>query len=124
MAKKGYTLPHKQKVKVKYLSRVPFSRADHLGDQIFSLPLGARPWHYAAELPTLPVTYPLCGLALTNTRDILSEMWPQNLTDVCLFFFTINHTQSYKRYLFPQWLSQIVVIRAQTCYPLMGELAL
>ena len=35
----------------------------------FSMPLGARLWHYAAELGTLSVTYPLHGSALNNTTD-------------------------------------------------------
>ena len=43
----------------------------------FSMPLGARLWHYAAELRTLSVTYPLCGSALTDTTDNPSEMCPQ-----------------------------------------------
>ena len=40
----------------------------------FSTPLEARLGHYAAELRTLSVTYPLCGSALTNTMDNPSEM--------------------------------------------------
>ena len=48
------------KVKVKYL------RGAFLAEPVtyvtrFSMPLGARLWHYAAELRTLSVTYPLCG---------------------------------------------------------------
>ena len=90
----------------------------------FSMPLGARLWHYAAELHTLSVTYPLCGLALTNTTDNPSEMCPLKLTDFCLFLYTIDHTQSYKGRLFPQWLSQVVTTGARTDYPKMGEPAL
>ena len=37
-------------------------------DQIFHAP-GARLWHYAAELHAFSVTYPFCGLALTNIMD-------------------------------------------------------
>ena len=39
-------------------------------------------------------------------------------------FCTINHTQSYKGRLFPQWLSQVVMTGAQICYPQKGHLAL
>ena len=70
------------------------------------MPLGARLWHYAAELRTLSGTYPLCGSALTNTTDILSEMCPLKLTDFARLR-TIDHTQSYKGRLFPHWLSQV-----------------
>ena len=77
----------------------------------FSMPLGARLWHYAAELHTLSVTYPLCGSALTNTTDNPSEMCPLKLTDFCLFC-TIDHTQFYKGRFLPPWLSQFVVTRA------------
>ena len=84
------------------------------------MPLVARLWHYAAELRTLSVTYPLCGSALTDTTDNPSEMCPLKLTDFCLFF-TIDHTQSYKGRLFPQWLSQVVTTGARTGYPQMGE---
>ena len=56
----------------------------------FSMPLGTMLWHYAAELRTLSVIYPLCGSALTNTTDNLSEMCPLKLTHFC----TIDHTQS------------------------------
>ena len=54
---------------------MPFGRVGHLGDQIFHAP-GANPWHYAAELSTYSVTYPLCGSALINIRDNQSEMRP------------------------------------------------
>ena len=87
------------------------------------MPLGARLWHYATELPTLSTTYPLCGSALINTTDNQSEMCPLKLTDFYLFY-TINHTQSYKGRLFPQWLSQVVTTGARTAYPRMGEPAL
>ena len=79
---------------------MPFGGAGHLGDQIFHPP-GARLWHYAAELHTLSVTYPLCGLALTDTTDNLSEMCQTKLRDFDLFF-SINHTKSYKGRLLPQ----------------------
>ena len=52
----------------------------------FSMPLGARLWHYAAELRTLSVTYPLCGSALTDTTDN-PLMCPLKLTDFCLFVY-------------------------------------
>ena len=58
---------------------MPFGGASPLGDYIFHVP-GAKLWHYAAELRTLSVTYPLCGLALTNTTDILAEICPLKLT--------------------------------------------
>ena len=48
---------------------------------------GARLWHYAAELRTLSVTYPLCGSALTYTMDNPSEMCPLKLTNFCLFLY-------------------------------------
>ena len=73
------------KVKVKYL-RGAFGGAGHLREQIFHAP-GAKLWHYAAELLTLSVTYPLCGLDLTNTTDNPSEMCPLKLTDFCLFLY-------------------------------------
>ena len=50
------------------------------------MPLGAGLWHYAAELRTLSVTYPLCGSALANTTDNLSELCPLKLPDFSLFF--------------------------------------
>ena len=81
---------------------------------------GARLWHYAAELHTLSVTYPLCGSALTNTTDNPSEMCPLKLTDFCLFSSS-DHTQSYRGHFLPQWLSQVAMTRTQTCYPQMGE---
>ena len=86
----------------------------------FFVPLGARLWHYATDLRTLSVTYPMCGSALTNNMDILSEMCPLQLTDFACFC-TINHAQSYKGRLFPQWLSQIVMTRGQTCYHQVRE---
>ena len=92
---------------------MPFGGADDLGDQIFYAP-GAKLWHYAAELRTLSVMYPLCGSALTDTTDIPSEMYPLKLTDFCLFLY---HTQSYKDCLFPQWISQVVMTGTQTGYP-------
>ena len=87
------------------------------------MPLGARLLHYATELRTLSVTYPLCGSVLTDTTDNPSEMCPLKLTDFCLFY-TIDHTQSYKGGLFPKWLSQVVTTGARTGYPQMGEPAL
>ena len=56
------------------------------------MPLGARHWHYAAELHTLSVTYPLCGLALTNTTDNPSEMCPLKLTYFCWFLYHWSYT--------------------------------
>ena len=75
---------------------MPFGKAGHLKTQICH-DLGAKLWHYAAELHTLSDTYPLCGLALTNTMDDQSEMCPLTLADFCLFH--------YKGHLLPQWLS-------------------
>ena len=54
---------------------MPFGGAGHLSDQIFHAPR-SQAWHYAAELRTLSVTYPLCGSALTDTTDNPSEMCP------------------------------------------------
>ena len=71
-----------------------FGRVGHLSDSIFHAS-EAKHWHYAAELCTLSVTYPLCGSAITNTTNNPSEMCPLKLTDFCLFC-TIDHTQSYK----------------------------
>ena len=80
---------------------MPFGGAGHLGDHIFyapeAKPFGTMPlepgfWHYAAELCTLSVTYPLCGLALTNTTDILSEIFLQKLTDFYLFWYHRSYT--------------------------------
>ena len=74
------------------------------------MPLGARLWRYAAELCSLSVTYLLCGLALTNTTDNLSEKCPDKLvyghiliqrTLIC----AIAHKESYRGRIFPQWLS-------------------
>ena len=87
------------------------------------MPLGARLWHYAIELRTLSVTYPLCGSALTDTTDNPSDMWPLKLTNFCLFC-TIDHTQSHKGRLFPGWLSKVVMTGAQTGYPQLGAAAL
>ena len=84
----------------------------------FFMPLGARLWHYAAKLHTLSVTYPLCGLAFTDTTDNPSEMCPLKLTGFCLFLYH----QSGR--LFPQWRSQVVMAGVQTGYPQMGEQAL
>ena len=50
------------------------------------MPLAPSFWHYADELSTLSVTYPLCGLALTNTMENLSEMCPLKLTDILPVF--------------------------------------
>ena len=51
------------------------------------MPLGAKLSHIAAELRTLLVTYPLCGSALIDTTENLSEMCPLELTDFCLFLY-------------------------------------
>ena len=56
------------------------------------MPLGARLWHYAAELRTLSVTYLLCGSALTDTTNNPSEMCPLKLTDFCLFLYHQYYT--------------------------------
>ena len=66
---------------------MPFGRAGHLGDQSFHAPSSQVFWHYAAELHTLSVTYPLCGSALTDTTDNPPEMCPLKLTDFCLFLY-------------------------------------
>ena len=101
---------------------MPFGGSGHLSDQIFHA-LEAKHRHNAAELRTLSVTYPLHGSALTNPTDNPSDMCPLKLTDFCLFC-TIDHTQSYKGRLFPQWLSQVVTTGARTGYPQMGQPAL
>ena len=41
---------------------------------------------------SLSVTYPLCGLALIDTMDNPSEMWPLKLTDFCLFLYHQSYT--------------------------------
>ena len=56
------------------------------------MPSGARLWHYAAELRTLSVTYPLYGLAPTNVKDNPSEICPLKLTDFCLFLYHQSYT--------------------------------
>ena len=68
-----------------------FGGAGHLIDQIFHAP-GAKLWHYAAELCTFSVTYPLCGSTLTNTTDNQPEMCPLKLTDFCLFLYHWSYT--------------------------------
>ena len=76
-----YTL----KVEVKYL-RGAFWR-NQLSAQIFHAP-EAKLRHYAAELRTLSVTYPLCGSsALTSTMDSPSEVCPLKLKEFCLFLY-------------------------------------
>ena len=108
-------------IKVKNL-RGAFAGASQLNDQIFHSP-GAKLWHYAAELRTLSVAYPLCGLALTNTTDNLSEMCPLKLIDFCLLLYHQACT-ILQGPLTPQWLSQVVMTVAGTCYPQNGEPAL
>ena len=51
------------------------------------MPLGARLWHYAAELCTLSVKYPLCGSALTDAMGNLSEICALKLADFCLILY-------------------------------------
>ena len=51
---------------------MPFGGAGHLSDHIFHVP-GAKVWDNAAALYTLPVTYPFCGSALTDTTDNAAE---------------------------------------------------
>ena len=68
----------------------------HSSDHIFHAPV-AKLWHYAAELRTLSVTYHLCGSALTNTTDNLSEMCPLKLTD----YFPCCNIDHTKGILFP-----------------------
>ena len=100
-----------------------FARAGHFRDQIFHAPR-AKFWYYAGYLRTPSVTYPLCVSALADTTtDNFFKMCPLKLTDFCLFC-TIDHTQSYKGRLFPQWLSQVVMTGARTCYPQFEESAL
>ena len=74
------------KGKVKYLQGAFRRSYSPLADQIFHAP-GAKPWHYAADLHTLSVLYPLCGSALTDTTNNPSEMCPPRLTDFCLFLY-------------------------------------
>ena len=76
------------KLKLKYL-RGSFWRSQSLR---FSLPHAAKLWHYATELRTLSVTYPLISSALTNTTDNPSEMWPQKLLNFCLFLYNQSYT--------------------------------
>ena len=80
----------------------------------------AMVWHYATELRTLSVPYPL---TLTNTTDILSEMCPLKHT---VFFpvFVQLIVHNLTRAAYPQWLSQVVMTGARTGYPQMGEPAL
>ena len=68
------------KVKIKYLRGAFFGVSD-FSEQIFHAPR-AKIWHYATELRTL-----LCGSALTNTTDNLSEMCPLKLADFFLFLY-------------------------------------
>ena len=89
---------------------MPFGGADYSSDQIFHAP-GAKPWHYAAELRTLSVTYFLRGLALTNTTDNESEMCPLKLTYFCLFLYHQSYTILLVP-LIPRWLSQVVMTGA------------
>ena len=63
----------------------------------FSMPPKARLWRHATELRTLSVAYPLCGSALTNTKDNPSEKWPLKLTDFCLLLY-------HQLYSILQWL--------------------
>ena len=55
---------------------MPIGGAGHLSDQIYHAIWANLFLQYAAELRTILVTHPLCGLALTNTTDILSKMCP------------------------------------------------
>ena len=89
---------------------MPLGGTGHLGDHIF-MPLGARLWHYAAELRNLSVTYPLCGSALTDTMNNPSEMCPLKLTDFGLFLYHRSYT-ILQGPLIPQWLSQVVMTGA------------
>ena len=63
------------------LNGVLFGGAIHSGDPIFHAP-GARPWQNIAELRTPSVTYPLCGSALTEYTNNLSEMCPTKVLPV------------------------------------------
>ena len=50
------------------------------------------------------MTYPLCGLTLTDTTDNLSKMCSTKLTYFLhVNFCTINHTQAYRGRIFPQY---------------------
>ena len=55
-----------------------------LNDQIFHAS-GARLGHYAAELRTLSVTYPLCGTALIKTTEKCLRCTNTNLQSLVLF---------------------------------------
>ena len=94
-----------------------FGRAGHLDDQIFHVP-GTKPWHYASELRTLSVTCSLCCSALTDTTYNLFEICYSNFQTFA-YLCTISHAQSYRGPQNPQWLSEVVMARAQTCYPQM-----
>ena len=102
----------KLKVKEKCLRSVFWQ--SHLVDQIFHGP--------GAKLSQLHI-YPLCGLALTKTTDILSEMCPRKLTDFCLFLYHRSYTILLGP-LIPLRLSLDVMTGARTGYPQMREPAL
>ena len=61
---------------------MPLGGTGHLGDHISHAPR-AKPWHYATELFTISVTYPLCGSALSDTTICLTQIkrLPGNRTD-------------------------------------------
>ena len=65
----------------------------------------------------------LSGSAFTDTMDNLAEMCPTKLLHIFLFC-TINHTQSCRKGIFPQWLLEVVMTWDRTCHPQMRELAL
>ena len=87
------------------------------------MPLGARLWHYAAEPRTLSITYLLCGLAITNTTDNQSEMWPLKFTDFSLFLYHQSYT-ILQGLLIPPMTFPSCHDQAQTGNPQMGEPAL
>ena len=86
-------------VKVKYLrGALRWSR-----NHIFHAPVTTKPWHYAAELCTFSVTYPLCDSAPSDTNtDNPSEMCPTKITDTfssredpCFLYHIHNLTGSH-----------------------------
>ena len=79
--------------------------------------------HDAAELRTPSVTDHLCGPAVTNTTDNLSEMCTLKLSEFCLFLYHQSYT-ILQGPLIPPMAFTSCHDGAQTDYPQMGEPAL